>query len=77
MALEGIAHGASIVHNHTDDPMFTADGVHAAEPYVAAWQPVLDQHPDVLLYPTWQPGRAGSRCSGGGRTWASWRVSAG
>jgi len=51
-ALAGIESGASIVHNHNDEPMFTADGVHAVEPYLAAWQPVLERHPDVLLYPT-------------------------
>ena len=28
-ALAGIESGASIVHNHNDEPMFTADGVHA------------------------------------------------
>jgi 3-keto-5-aminohexanoate cleavage enzyme len=59
VALEGIALGASIVHNHTDDPMFTADGVHAVEPYLAAWRPVLDRHPDVLLYPTMAAGARG------------------
>ncbi|AEA25957.1 protein of unknown function DUF849 [Pseudonocardia dioxanivorans CB1190] len=52
VALEGIELGASIVHNHNDDPMFTADGVHAVEPYVRAWTPILDRYPDVLLYPT-------------------------
>jgi 3-keto-5-aminohexanoate cleavage enzyme len=33
-ALAGIESGASIVHNHNDEPMFTADGVHAVEPYL-------------------------------------------
>jgi uncharacterized protein (DUF849 family) len=51
-ALAGIESGASIVHNHNDEPMFTADGVHAVEPYLAAWRPVLERHPDTLLYPT-------------------------
>ena len=51
-ALAGIESGASIVHNHNDEPMFTADGVHAVEPYLAAWRPVLERHPDALLYPT-------------------------
>jgi hypothetical protein len=41
-ALAGIESGASIVHNHNDEPMFTADGVHAVEPYLAAWRPVLE-----------------------------------
>ena len=60
VALEGIALGASIVHNHNDEPMFTADGVHAVEPYLAAWQPILDRHPDVLLYPTMGAGAGAS-----------------
>jgi 3-keto-5-aminohexanoate cleavage enzyme len=59
VALDGIARGAAIVHNHNDDPMFTADGVHAVEPYLAAWEPVLAQHPDALLYPTMAAGGRG------------------
>jgi uncharacterized protein (DUF849 family) len=51
--------GATIAHNHNDEPMFTADGVHAVEPYLQAWQPVLDRHPDVLLYPTMAAGARG------------------
>ena len=59
VALEGIALGATIVHNHNDEPMFTLDAVHAAEPYIAAWEPVLACHPDVLLYPTMGAGARG------------------
>ena len=59
VAMEGIDLGASIVHNHNDEPMFTLDAVHAAEPYVAAWEPVLARHPDVLLYPTMGAGARG------------------
>ncbi len=59
VALAGIDLGASIVHNHNDEPMFTLDAVHAAEPYVAAWEPVLARHPDVLLYPTMGAGARG------------------
>ena len=47
------------MHNHNDEPMFTADGVHAVEPYLAAWEPVLERHPDVLLYPTMAAGARG------------------
>jgi uncharacterized protein (DUF849 family) len=47
------------VHNHNDEPMFTLDAVHEAEPYVAAWEPVLARHPDVLLYPTMGAGARG------------------
>src|SRR5580704_15283269 len=42
-ALAGIESGAAIVHNHNDEPMFTADGVHAVEPYLAAWGPELER----------------------------------
>jgi uncharacterized protein (DUF849 family) len=45
--------GATILHNHNDDPIF--DGVtsrHEAKPYIEAWRPVLEAHPDVFLYPT-------------------------
>jgi uncharacterized protein (DUF849 family) len=59
VALDGIARGASIVHNHNDEPMFTADGVHAVEPYLRAWAPVLERHPDALLYPTMAAGARG------------------
>ena len=59
VALEGIDLGAAIVHNHNDEPMFTLDAVHATEPYVAAWEPVLARHPDALLYPTMGAGARG------------------
>ena len=47
-ALACIEAGASLVHNHTDDPIF--DGVtaaHSPAPYIEAWRPVLDEHPDA------------------------------
>lgn len=56
VARDGIAcidAGASIVHNHTDDPIF--DGVtpsHSAAPYIEAWKPILEAHPGAFLYPT-------------------------
>lgn len=55
-ALAGIESGASIVHNHHDEPMFMPNGLHAVEPYLAAWGPVLERHPDALLYPTMAAG---------------------
>jgi uncharacterized protein (DUF849 family) len=58
-ALRGIDRGAAIVHNHNDEPMFTADGVHAVEPYLEAWAPVLARYPDALLYPTMAAGARG------------------
>ena len=59
VAVAGIERGAAIVHNHNDEPMFTIDGVHAVEPYLAAWTPVLDRFPDALLYPTMAAGARG------------------
>jgi uncharacterized protein (DUF849 family) len=58
-ALAGIESGASIVHNHNDEPMFASHGVHAVEPYLTAWRPVLERHPDALLYPTMAAGARG------------------
>lgn len=52
-ALACVDAGATIVHNHTDDPIF--DGVtasHSAAPYIDAWKPVLDEHPGTFFYPT-------------------------
>ncbi len=52
-AMRCIEAGASIVHNHTDDPIF--DGVtaaHSPAPYIKAWRPVLEKHPGAFLYPT-------------------------
>jgi 3-keto-5-aminohexanoate cleavage enzyme len=57
--LDGIAHGAAIVHNHNDEPLFTENGVHAVEPYLQAWAPVLQRHPDALIYPTMAAGARG------------------
>ncbi|NMI01790.1 3-keto-5-aminohexanoate cleavage protein, partial [Pseudonocardia acidicola] len=57
--LDCIERGAAIVHNHNDDPMFTTDGVHAVEPYLQAWGPVLERYPDALLYPTMAAGARG------------------
>ena len=52
-ALRCLEAGATIVHNHTDDPIF--DGVtaaHSPAPYIEAWRPVLEKHPGAFLYPT-------------------------
>ncbi len=58
-ALACLDGGAAIVHNHHDEPMFTADGVHAVEPYLDAWEPVVAARPDALLYPTMAAGARG------------------
>src|SRR5438552_141067 len=49
-ALRCLAAGAAIVHNHLDGA--PADGADAAEPYLAAWRPILAARPDANLYPT-------------------------
>jgi uncharacterized protein (DUF849 family) len=33
--------------------------VHAVEPYLASWQPVLERHPQLLMYPTMAAGAQG------------------
>lgn len=58
-ALACIAAGATVVHNHNDEPMWVDDGVHAAAPYIDAWRPILAEHPDVLLYATQPSGGPG------------------
>jgi 3-keto-5-aminohexanoate cleavage enzyme len=59
-ALQCVRAGASIIHNHSDDSLWDPpDGVHAVEPYVEAWTPVLAAHPDVLTYPTMGSGGPG------------------
>jgi 3-keto-5-aminohexanoate cleavage enzyme len=54
--LAGIAHGAAIVHNHNDEPMWVGDGVHAVQPYLDAWRPILAAHPRVLGHVLSSPG---------------------
>ena len=43
------AAGAAVVHNHID---VFSDGATAAARYLEGWDPVLEQRPDALLYPT-------------------------
>ena len=52
-AMRCLEAGATIIHNHNDDPIL--DGVtaaHEAQPYIDAWAPVLDAFPGAFLYPT-------------------------
>jgi 3-keto-5-aminohexanoate cleavage enzyme len=51
-ALRCIDAGASIVHNHNDDPVIGGSGVHAWEPYLEAWRLVLRERPGAVLYTT-------------------------
>jgi uncharacterized protein (DUF849 family) len=49
-ALRCLAAGAAIVHNHNEE--MAVGGQRAAELYLEAWEPVLRDRPDALLYPT-------------------------
>jgi uncharacterized protein (DUF849 family) len=49
-ALRCFAAGAAVVHSHSD--VVRVDGDTAAARYLEAYQPVLEQKPDALLYPT-------------------------
>jgi 3-keto-5-aminohexanoate cleavage enzyme len=49
-ALECLAAGATIVHNHVETVM--VPGAEAAARYLEGWTPVLAERPDALLYPT-------------------------
>lgn len=52
-AIACIEAGASIIHNHNDDPVIDMiTRAHEAQPYIDAWRPVLERHPDAFLYPT-------------------------
>jgi 3-keto-5-aminohexanoate cleavage enzyme len=55
-ALACLEAGASIIHNHNDEPNVGGPGRHASEPYAAAWREILDEHPDAILYPTYAGG---------------------
>ena len=45
--------GATIIHNHTDDPVIDmVTPTHAPQPYIEAWSRVLDAVPGAFLYPT-------------------------
>jgi uncharacterized protein (DUF849 family) len=52
-ALACLAAGATIIHNHNDDPVIDmVTAAHAAQPYIDAWRPVLQEVPGAFLYPT-------------------------
>ena len=52
-ALACLEAGATIVHNHNDDPVLDmVTAAHDAQPYIDAWTPVLEKVPSALLYPT-------------------------
>lgn len=49
-ALRCAAAGAAIIHSHIDD--LSLSGATAAERYLEGWRPVLQERPDVIVYPT-------------------------
>lgn len=51
-ALVCVQAGASIVHNHNDDPNVGEPSVHSAEPYEAAWRETWQTYPGHLMHPT-------------------------
>jgi uncharacterized protein (DUF849 family) len=56
-AIACIDAGASIVHNHNDEPVIGGpNGIHAPDPYVEAWREILRQRPGAILYPTMASG---------------------
>ena len=55
VARDGIAcldAGATIVHNHTGDPVVGGSGAHDPAPYEEAWRAILAERPNAILYPT-------------------------
>lgn len=44
--------GASIVHNHNDEPNFGEPSTHSPDPYDAAWRRIWEVHPWLLMHPT-------------------------
>ena len=55
-ALACLEAGASIVHNHNDEPNVGGPGRHSSKPYAEAWARILERYPDALLYPTYAGG---------------------
>lgn len=58
-ALACMEAGASIVHNHTEEPIFGGSGKFDTQAYARPWRRVLEARPDAILVPTmpaWQEG---------------------
>ena len=51
-AFNCLAAGASIIHNHNDEPVIGGATRHCAEPYLSAWRRLRRRHPGLLVYPT-------------------------
>lgn len=54
-ALRCLDGGASVIHAHNHD--ITLQGDAASDPYIAAWQPLVEKRPDLLWYPTLTSGK--------------------
>ncbi|MGD9893079.1 MAG: 3-keto-5-aminohexanoate cleavage protein, partial [Dehalococcoidia bacterium] len=50
--------GASIIHNHNDEPVIGCP-VHAAAPYIEAYARIRTRVPEAILYPTMGGGAPG------------------
>src|SRR5687768_7294407 len=48
--------GASVIHAHNHD--ITLQGDAASDPYIAAWQPLVKERPELLWYPTLTSGKS-------------------
>lgn len=44
--------GASIIHNHNDEPNYGGATRHRAQPYLAAWRRLRQRQPGLILHPT-------------------------
>jgi len=52
--------GATIIHNHNDEPNVGGTGRHSSAPYIQAWVEIRRHHPEALLYPTMAGGNPGT-----------------
>lgn len=59
-ALACVRSGASIVHNHNDEPNFGEPSTHSPDPYEKAWRTIWEAHPTLLMHPT----TSGNRSAG-------------
>jgi uncharacterized protein (DUF849 family) len=51
-ALACVDAGASIVHNHNDEPNWGEPSTRLPDPYEAAWREIWETHPGLLMHPT-------------------------
>lgn len=58
-ALACMEAGASLIHNHTDEPIFGGSGELDFERYARPWRELLSIRPDTILTPTMPVGQQG------------------